>query len=145
MTSLLAWIIRYGHVLGAATWVGGYALLAFLIVPLLGKDASETLVSLAIAAVRFLTYAGTLTIAFGLVLITRTNGFDHLIGSAWGSLIIVGIVIAVALLGIGDGALRPAIRKSTVIGNASARRWAIIGFILTVLAIGIMTGATYVG
>lgn len=145
MTSFLAWIIRYGHVLGAATWVGGYALLAFLIVPLLGKGASETLVRLAVTVVRFLTYAGTLTIAFGLVLITRTNGFDHLIGSAWGGLIIAGIVIAIALLGIGDGALRPAIRKSPLIGNAPARRWATIGFILTVVAVGVMTGATYVG
>ena len=145
MTSFLAWIIRYGHVLGAATWVGGYALLAFLIVPALGKGTSETLVRLAITAVRFLTYAGTFTIAFGLVLITRTNGFDHLIGSPWGGLIIAGIVIAVALLGIGDGALRPAIRKSPLIGNASARRWATIGFILTVLAVGVMTGASYVG
>ena len=84
MTSLLSWIIRYGHVLGAATWVGGYALLAFLIVPMLGKGASETLVRLAIVAVRFLTYAGTLTIAFGVILITRTNCFGQLLGSAWG-------------------------------------------------------------
>ncbi len=145
MTSILSWIIRYGHVLGAATWVGGYALLAFLIVPMLGKGASESLVRLAIAVVRFLTYAGTLTIAFGIVLITRTNGFGQLLGSAWGTLILIGIVLAVALLGIGDGALRPAIRRSTTLGNARARRWAIIGFILTVLAIGVMTGATYVG
>ncbi len=145
MISLLAWIIRYGHVLSAAVWVGGYTLLAFLVVPLLGKGASETLVQLSITAVRFLTYAGTLTIAFGLVLITRTNGFDHLFGSAWGSLVLVAIVIAIILLGIGDGALRPAIRKSAVIGNARARRWAIIGFLLTVVAVGVMTGATYVG
>lgn len=145
MTSLLAWIIRYGHVLGAATWVGGYALLAFVIVPMLGKGASESLVRLAVAAVRFLTYAGTLTIAFGIILITRTNGFGQLFGSAWGTLILTGIVIAIALLGIGDGALRPAIRSSGVQGNARARRWALIGFILTVLAIGVMTGATYVG
>ncbi len=142
---LLSWIIRYGHVLGAAVWVGGYALLAFLIVPMLGKGASETLVQLAIGAVRFLTYAGTLTIAFGIVLITRTNGFGQLLTSTWGMLILAAIVLAIALLGIGDGALRPAIRKSITLGNAQARRWVIIGFILTVLAIGVMTGATYVG
>ena len=94
---------------------------------------------------QFLTYAGTLTIAFGVILITRTNCFGQLLGSAWGTLILVGIVIAVALLGIGDGTLRPAIRKSATLGNAQVRRWAIIGFILTFLAIGVMTGATYVG
>ena len=131
--------------IGRGHLVGGYALLAFLILPMLGKGASETLVRLAITAVRFLTYAGTLTIAFGLILITRTNGYGHLFGTTWGGLVIAAIVIAIALLGIGDGALRPAIRKSAMIGNASARRWATIGFILTVIAVGVMTGATYVG
>jgi putative copper export protein len=142
---LLTWIIRYGHVLGATVWVGGYALLAFLIIPILGKGASETLIQLAVNAVRFLTYAGTLTIAFGIVLITRTNGFGHLFGSAWGMLIITAFVLAIILLGIGDGALRPAIRNAKTHGNARARFWATIGFILTVLAIGVMTGATYAG
>ncbi len=145
MTMFVSWLIRYGHVLGAATWVGGYALLAFVIVPLLGKDVNEILVRLAITTVRVLTYAGTLTIGFGIVLITRTNGFANLFRSAWGSLIIIGFVIAIALLGVGDGALRPAILRSSKIGNVSARRWAIIGFVLTVLAVGVMTGATFVG
>ena len=145
MTSLLAWIIRYGHVVSAAVWVGGYALLAFLIVPLLGKGASEMLVRLSVNAVRFLTYTGTLTIAFGLILITRTRGFDHLFGTTWGSLVLVALLIAIILLGIGDGALRPALRKSPATGNARVRQWAIIGFVLTVIAVGVMTGATYVG
>lgn len=145
MMMFVAWLIRYGHVLGAAIWVGGYALLAFVIAPLLGKDANEILVRLAITAVRVLTYTGTLTMGFGIVLITRTNGFANLFGSAWGSLIIIGFVIAIALLGIGDGALRPAIIRSSKIGNAPARRWAMIGFVLTVLAVGVMTGATFVG
>lgn len=145
MMMFISWLIRYGHVLGAAIWVGGYALLAFVIAPLLGNGANEILVRLAVTTVRVLTYTGTLTMGFGIVLITRTNGFANLFGSAWGSLIITGFVIAMALLGIGDGALRPAILRSSKIGNASARRWAIIGFVLTVLAVGVMTGATFVG
>jgi putative copper export protein len=145
MMLLLTWIIRYGHVLGAAVWAGGYALLAFLIVPTLGKGTSETVIQLAVGVVRFLTYAGTLTIAFGIVLITRTNGFEHLFSSAWGMLIITAFVLAIILLGIGDGALRPAIRNTKTLGNTRARLWATIGFIFTVLAIGVMTGATYVG
>ena len=141
----LSWLIRYGHVLFAATWVGGYALLAFFIIPLIEKGESETLVRLAITTVRFLTYAGTLTIGFGIVLITRTNGFANLFGSAWGGFIITAFIIAIVLLGIGDGALRPAILKIKKTGGASARRWAIIGFVLTVVAVGVMTGATFVG
>jgi hypothetical protein len=57
----------------------------------------------------------------------------------------VGFVIALVLLGIGDGALRPAILRISKTGNAPARRWAIIGFTLTILAVGVMTGATFVG
>ncbi|HEY3991954.1 MAG TPA: hypothetical protein VGM01_03635, partial [Ktedonobacteraceae bacterium] len=71
---IVSWLVRYGHVLGAAMWVGGYAFLAFVIVPLLGKEPSETLTRLAITVVRLLTYTGTLTMGFGIVLITRTNG-----------------------------------------------------------------------
>ncbi len=142
---VLSWLIRYGHVVFAATWVGGYALLAFVIVPLIGKEASETLVQLAINTVRFLTYTGTLTIGFGIVLITRTNGFGNFFGSAWGGLIMTAFVIAIVLLGIGDGALRPAIKRLAKTGEAPARLWAIVGFILTVIAVGVMTGATFVG
>jgi uncharacterized membrane protein len=83
MTMFISWLIRYGHILGAAMWVGGYALLAFFIIPLLEKGLNETLMRLAITTVRVLTYTGTLTMGFGLVLITRTNGFANLFGSAW--------------------------------------------------------------
>lgn len=145
MTMFISWLIRFGHIVGAAMWVGGYALLAFFIIPLLGKGQNETLTRLAVTTVRFLTYAGTFTMGFGLVLIPRTNGFANLFRSAWGSLIITGFVIAVVLLGIGDSALRPAIRQISKRGVAPARRWAIAGFVLTILAVGVMTGATFVG
>ncbi len=141
----VSWLVRYGHILGAAMWVGGYALLAFFIIPLIEKGESEKLVRLAITTVRFLTYIGTLTMGFGIVLITRTNGFADLFRSAWGGFIITAFVIAIVLLGIGDGALRPAILRIRKTGDAAARRWAIIGFALTVLAVGVMTGATFVG
>lgn len=145
MTIIVSWLIRYGHILGATLWVGGYALLAFFIIPLLGKEPNETLIRLALTTIRVLTYTGTLMMGFGLVLITRTNGFARLFGSAWGSLIIAGFVIAITLLGIGDGALRPAIRSISKMGDVPARRWALAGFILSVLAVGAMTGATFVG
>ena len=150
----VSWLIRYGHVLFATMWVGGYALLAFFIVPMIERGEREALIPLAITVVRFLTYTGTLTMGFGIVLITKTNGFSHLFGTAWGGMIITAFVIAVVLLGIGDGALRPAIRRmaktditSGVSGrnNNTARIWAIVGFALTVLAVGVMTGATFVG
>ena len=140
----LTWLIRYGHILGGAVWVGGYALLALLIIPLLERERSALLADLAIAAVRVLTYAGTLTIGFGLVLITRTRGFANLFSGEWGALVIASFVMAIILLGIGDGAIRPALRRLGAGGDGTnARRWALAGFALTVLTIGMMTRALY--
>ncbi|GHO97877.1 hypothetical protein KSF_079250 [Reticulibacter mediterranei] len=142
---LISWLIRYGHVLAATAWVGGYVLLAFFIIPCIQKgEKNEALVNLTVVIVRILTYTGTLTMGFGLVLITRTRGFANLFTGAWGAFIITGFVIALVLLGIGDGMLRPALLKIEQVGNGPARRWATIGAALTVLAVGIMTGATYV-
>jgi putative copper export protein len=145
--TVTTWLIRYGHVLGGAVWVGGYALLALVIVPLLERERSATLGRMAIAAVRVLTYAGTLTLGFGIALITRTRGFGSLFGGEWGALVIASFVTAVALLGIGDGALRPALRRLAAgqEDGGTARRWALTGFALTVLAIGMMTRAYYAG
>jgi hypothetical protein len=145
MTLTMTWLIRYGHVLAGALWLGGYVVLAFIILPLLAKHKTEVLENLAITTVRVMTYAGTATIAFGLVLITRTRGFQSVASlGEWGIIIITCVVLAVALLGVGDGALRPAIQKLTQTGNANAaQRFAFIGLALTVIAIGLMTRALY--
>lgn len=142
----VTWLIRYGHVLGGAFWVGGYALLALVVIPLMRKSASEALLQVTLAAIRALTYAGTVTIFFGVVLITRSRGTAALLRGEWGALIIASLVIAVVLLGIGDGALRPAVRRMAVGDDGrAAQRYALIGLALTVLAIGLMTRALYAG
>ena len=144
MCDIVTLLVRYGHVLCGAVWLGGYAVLALAIVPLLEKGPNETLGRLAVTVVRLLTYAGTLTIFFGILLITRTRGFANLFGGEWGGIVIASFVTAVALLGIGDGALRPALRRLAAWGDgAAARRWALAGFALTMLAIGMMTRALY--
>ena len=120
MTDLLiAWLVRWGHVLAAAIWVGGYALLAFVIVPGLAKRPAEGMVALAISCVRVMSFAGTATIVFGLVLIWRTRGFGSLLGGEWGGIVITSIVLAVAMLGIGDSGLRPALRRIPETGNVA--------------------------
>jgi len=146
MSEVVSWLVRYGHVLGAAVWTGGYAALALVIVPLMERGASEAVGRLAVAAVRVGTYAGTLVIGLGVVLIGRTNGYDHLLGTAWGTLVLASAVTAIVLFGVGDGALRPALVRLAAGGDGrAARRWSLVGLALTVLAIGMMTGATSVG
>ncbi len=146
MNAVVTWLVRYGHVVGAGIWVGGYALLALVVVPMLEKERSEALERLAILIVRVLTYAGMLTIFFGIILVTRTRVFGNLIGGEWGGLVLLSAVTAFALMGLGDGALRPALRQLAATGDGrAARRCALIGLVLTVLAIGLMTRTLYAG
>jgi putative copper export protein len=145
MTDLLvAWLVRWGHVLAAAIWVGGYALLAFVIVPGLAKRPAEASVALAITCIRVMSFAGTATIVFGLLLIWRTRGFGSLLGGEWGGIVLTSLVLAVVMLGIGDSGLRPALRRLPESGSAApARRLAIILFVIVVIAVALMTRAPY--
>jgi lysylphosphatidylglycerol synthetase-like protein (DUF2156 family) len=145
VTVLYTWLVRWGHVVGGGTWVGGYLLTAFVIIPIMAQHRHESLFQLAIATVRLMTYSGMATIFLGILLIIRTRGFAYIVGGyEWGLIIVVCIVIAIALLGIGDGALRPALRR---LANGEsprpAQRMAYIGFVLTLLAVGLMTRAIY--
>ena len=142
---LVTWLIRYGHVLAGAIWVGGYALMVLVLIPRLARPANETLLGVTIGVMRVLSYAGTATIVFGLILVWRTRGYATIMrGGEWSGIIITCLVIAIALLGMGDSALRPALRNMAQTGDGGrARRLAWIGFILTIIAIGLMTRALY--
>src|SRR5262245_59968203 len=76
--AMTLWLFRFAHVVGGGLWLGGYAVLALVIIPLMEKERTKTLLPLSITVVRLLTYSGTATIFFGLMLITRTRGFGAL-------------------------------------------------------------------
>lgn len=144
-TLLFTWLLRYGHVVSAAIWLGGYTLLALVLLPRLTRQPNEQSQSVLIAVVRLLTYAGTATILFGTFLITRTRGFNTILrGGEWSGIVVSCLVIAIILLGIGDGVLRPALKQPA---NAEtlrrAQRWAWLGFGLSILAAGLMTRTIY--
>ncbi len=144
MEETVTWLVRYGHVAFAAGWLGGYLGLALWVVPLLERERNLALGQTAIAAARIISVVGTITMLFGALLIWRTRGYGNLFGGEWGMIVIASIVIAIALMGIGDGALRPALQRLIDTGDGSgARRWAYTGLGLTILAIGLMTRAVY--
>ena len=146
MDSIVTWFVRWLHVMGGAFWVGGYLVMAFVIVPRLAHEASEPLKQAALLATRVLTYSGALTIVAGLFLVARTRGYGQLFAGEWGGIVIGSAILALAMMGIGDSALRPAIRRiepGSDRGVKAARRWAIIGLLAGVLAIGFMTRAIY--
>ncbi len=144
-TLVVTWLVRYGHVLSGGIWVGGFALLATVLIPALQRQATEVLIGVTIAVVRLLSYVGSATILFGLLLITRTRSFSSVFsGGEWGGIIISCFVIALALIGISDGLLRPALQQAAQAGSLRrAQRWAWLMLILSILAIGFMTRAIY--
>src|SRR5687768_18558537 len=103
MDTTLTWLVRYGHVLFAAGWLGGYAALALAVVPLLERSRDAGLGQLAVRIARALSIVGTVTMLFGAVLIDRTRGYDTLGGGEWGGIVISCVVIAIGLLAISDG------------------------------------------
>ena len=144
-TVVVTWLVRYGHVLSGAIWVGGFVLLTMILLPALQRQATELLVGITLTVVRLLSYAGSATILFGLLLITRTRGFTTVFsGGEWGGIIVSCLVIAIMLLGIGDGVLRPALKATDKAGSLRrAQRWTWLALLLSVLAIGLMTRAIY--
>jgi putative copper export protein len=146
MDALIAWAVRSIHILGVAFWLGGYAVMLFVIVPYLAREPNETVRRLAVSVVRMLSASGTLTIVAGLVLIWRTRGYGLLLAGEWGGIVITCFVLAFALMGIGDSGLRPAIRRFDPEKPASigpVRRWALIGLSDGVIILALMTRAIY--
>ena len=141
---LLNWLVRWVHVAAAGGWVGGYAVIALVIIPWLAKRPDPAAAAMAITCMRFLSYAGTVTMLFGLILIARTRGYSSLLGGEWGGVVLLSALITVAILAIGDSLLRPALRRLGDGGAAGpARRWSMVALTLTIVAVALMTRAPY--
>jgi putative copper export protein len=146
MEGILTWFTRFLHVLGAAFWVGGYAVMALVVIPRLADGPREPILRLSLVAARLLSFSGGLTILAGLFLVARTRGYGRLLGGEWGAIVISTAILALALMAIGDAGLRPALRRLTpgAGGNAVvAQRWAVAGLLVGVVALALMTRALY--
>jgi putative copper export protein len=144
--SLITWAVRSIHVLGAALWLGGYAVMLLAIVPYLARERNETARAIALATARLISIAAALTVVAGLVMITRSRGYGFLFVGEWGGIVVSSIVIAVIMGAIGDAGLRPAIRRldpESPDGVAVVWRLALVGLILGMLAVVLMTRAIY--
>ena len=144
--SLVTWAVRAVHVVGAAVWVGGFAVMLLAIVPYLGRERNETVRGIALATARVISIAGAVTVVAGLVMISRSRGYGFLLVGEWGGIVISSIAIAVMMGFVGDARLRPAIRRlepGTPDGVAAVRRWALVGLALGVVAVLLMTRAIY--
>ena len=109
--SLITWAVRAIHVVGAAVWVGGFAVMLLAIVPTLARDRNEAVRAIALTTARVISIAGAVTVVAGLVMIWRSRGYGFLLVGEWGGIVISSIVLAIVMGAIGDAALRPAIRR----------------------------------
>ncbi len=145
--ALVTWAVRSAHVLGAAIWLGGYAVMLLVIVPYLTRERNEMMRELGLAVARVISAAGGLTILAGLVLIWRSRGYSSiLLWGEWSGIVILSFVVAFVMMGVGDSLLRPALRRLSPDDPASigpVRRWAGVGLALGVLAVLLMTRAIY--
>ena len=146
MDGIITWLVRSIHILGAACWLGGYALLLFAIVPALARDPNESIRRLALTTCRVLSISGAVTVLGGLALIWRSRGYGFLLAGEWGGIVISSFVLAVVMGAIGDAALRPAIRRldpGQPASVAAVRRWTLVGLLVGVLILLLMTRAIY--
>ena len=144
MTITLLWLLRFAHVLAASVWLGGYLALLLGFIPLLKRHTAPLLEQAAYRTVRIATYAGTATLFFGLLLVGRTRGYAAFGQGEWGIIVATCLGIAIAVLGIGDGALKPALRRLSATGNARrATAWTLAGLGLLSVAYLLMTKALY--
>jgi putative copper export protein len=146
MDGIVNWLVRSIHILGAACWLGGYALMLFAIVPALARDNNESIRRLALTTARVLSISGAVTVLGGLALIWRTRGYGFLLVGEWGGIVISSFVLAIVMGAIGDAALRPAIRRldpGQPASVAAVRRWTLAGLLVGVLTLLLMTRAIY--
>ena len=144
--ALITWAVRGVHVVGAALWVGGFAVMLLAIVPYLARERNEAVRAIALATARVISIAGAVTVIAGLIMISRSRGYGFLLVGEWGGIVVSSIVLAVIMRAIGDAGLRPAIRRldpDSPGGVAVVRRWALAGLILGVFAVLLMTRAIY--
>jgi putative copper export protein len=146
MDAILTWLVRTIHILGAACWLGGYAVMLLVIVPALAREPGESIRLVALTTARVLSISGALTVLAGLALIWRTRGYGFLFAGEWGGIVVSSFVLAIVMGAIGDALLRPAIRRldpeqpGTL---AAVRRWTVAGLLVGVLILLLMTRAIY--
>lgn len=143
METVVAWLVRYLHVVGAVIWVGAYAVTAFALAPRLADGAASPVASATLAVARLASRAGLVTLLAGVLLIPLSRGFEQLFTSTWGVLVLAAMVLSVVLLGVGDGALRPALRRAEQATGApeaagAARRFATAAFLIGIGILAVM-------
>jgi hypothetical protein len=100
-------VLRILHIVPGAFWVGGAIFVAFILEPALRRLGppieGPVFSSLGRVVGPAMTVNGLVTIAFGLVLVSRTPGrsFDQLFANGWGTAIGIGLVAAVLAFGAG--------------------------------------------
>ena len=140
------WLVRSVHIAGAIVWVGSSALLAMVLLPRMARGETGAGLRGAVAATaRVAAIASGVTFVFGLLLIEATRGYRSVFGTQWGTLLLIAIVAAIVMGGLGGAPLMRFARSEqpTAVDarRAATFAWAITG--LGFIALLLMTGMLY--
>ena len=120
-------IVQYLHVLSGLMWLGGGFYTILVQSPALMAVApparGATLALLAPRQVTYLLRLGELTILSGVLRVVVSGRANELAGldSRWAVAILIGIVLALVLLGIGHAILKPGITRMLTLGPKAAQ------------------------
>ncbi|HKW78504.1 MAG TPA: hypothetical protein VJQ09_05335, partial [Candidatus Limnocylindria bacterium] len=128
MDELFRVVVQLAHVLSGVMWIGGGFYTLFVQTPALlavpGPQRGPAMAALAPRQINYLLRLGEITIATGLLNLFASGKIQLLqdIGSSrWAIAILFGAGLAVVLLGIGHGVLKPAVTRLLALGPRAAQ------------------------
>ena len=151
-----AWtLVRFLHLLGVATWVGGLVFLGAIAVPAARADAGPggarpliTRIGRRFAAIGGLAWLVILVTGFGL-LDHRGLSVSDLPDSEYGQRLLakIGLLLAMGVVTVAHGAWQgPRVRRAVEAGDeASARRWKGVGAALDAFTLVASLAALWLG
>ena len=123
MDDLFRIVVQFMHVFSGVLWLGGGLYTVFVQTPALMSvppaARGPVLAKLAPRQVTYLLRLGEITIALGILNFFATGRgreLENLFGSRWAMAIVVGATLAIVLLGIGHGILKPSVMRLLELG-----------------------------
>lgn len=127
MEDLVRGLVQFLHVLSGLVWLGGGWYTIFVQMPAVAaappQSRGPVVAQIIPKQLNYLLRAGEFTILTGVVNIFasgRGRLLEQYFGSRWATAIILGALMAIVLLGLGHGVIKPAARRLLELGPRAA-------------------------
>lgn len=127
MDEIFRYLVQFLHVFSGVLWVGGGLYTLFVQTPALmaapPQARGPVLGQIVPRQVNYLLRLGEVTIALGILNVFASGKarlLQEALGSRWSLAIVVGAILALVLLGIGHGILKPSAMRLLELGPKAA-------------------------